>query len=160
MIVAQEVQKTMHHKMGKMVCEWQAFVGGLARGRLVGNHDIAQEHGAREWRRCVAPARPRRRKGQYVGRPVATAPVAIELADCRIVGKHDGKLANGRAINRARRGGLRDGATERRFDADRGFPQHRFHNDVDRRARRRNAARRGDHSWPSRLRKDAVAALS
>ena len=41
-IVAVEMQKTMHRKVGNMVGERLAFVTGLARDGLVGKHDVAR----------------------------------------------------------------------------------------------------------------------
>ena len=83
MIVADEVQKTVHREMCQVMQEDPVFILGLALERLVGNDNIAKQFLALG---CFVR---RSRERQHVCRLVYSAPVAIERGDRRIVGEHD-----------------------------------------------------------------------
>src|ERR1700730_14590588 len=86
-IVSDEVQKTMHRQMGKMMRERLALGTGFASDGLVGQDDVA------EVRRFVRGFFARKR--QYVGGGVDAAPKPVELTDRRIIGQNDSKLRPG-----------------------------------------------------------------
>src|SRR5580704_8084481 len=77
MIVADEVQKTMHDKMGEMMSERLALGTGLPRDGLVGQDDVA------EMRRLVRGLLARKR--QHVGGGVDAAPKPVELTERRTI---------------------------------------------------------------------------
>ncbi len=83
-IVADEMQETVHRKMGDMMSKRLAFGSGLPRDGLVGKDDVA------EMRRLVRGLLARER--QHVGGGVDAAPMPVELADRRIIGQDDSKL--------------------------------------------------------------------
>ena len=83
-IVADEMQESVHRKMGNMMGERLALGAGLPGDSLIGKHDVADE------RRLAAGAL--RRERQHVRGRVDAAPVAVEQADRRIIGQHDSKL--------------------------------------------------------------------
>ena len=87
MIVADEVEKTMHREMGEMMKKNPVLVGAFALERLVGNDDIAEQFSG------DGAGRMRRRKRQHVGRLVDAAPLAIERTNRLIVGQHDTHFA-------------------------------------------------------------------
>ena len=111
-IVADQMQETVHREMAEMMVERLLFLVGLPARRLIGDRDIA-EHA----RRIVGPCRPgrlQRGKRQHVGRLVDAAPVAVQRADAGIVGQHDRKFGVadigvghfGRGLDRAMDHGL------------------------------------------------------
>ena len=66
-IEAEEMQNAVRDEMGEMIGEGLALLRRLARHRLVGEHDIAQEHGpavARRTRRSGRTARSSRCRGR------------------------------------------------------------------------------------------------
>src|SRR3954447_5416539 len=88
-IVADQMQESVHRKMAEMMIERLLFVVGLLARRLVGYCDIA-EHA----RRIVGRARSRRlqrRKRQHVGRLVDAAPIAVQGLNPGIIGQHHRK---------------------------------------------------------------------
>src|SRR4029077_16872225 len=87
-IVADQMQETVHRKMAEMMIERLLFVVGLLARRLIGDGDIA-EH-ARRVVGCPRTRRLRCRKRQHVGRLGDTAPVAVQRLNAGIVGQHDG----------------------------------------------------------------------
>src|SRR6202790_3698517 len=82
-IVADQMQETMHRQMAEMMIERLLFVIGLFSRRFIGNGDVA-EHA----QRIVGAARGGRRQGwkrQHIGRLVDTAPVAVQRANSGVV---------------------------------------------------------------------------
>ena len=86
MIVADQMQETVHRQMAEMMVERLLFVIRLAAGRLVGDGDVA-EH-ARGVVGAGRAGRLQRRKRQHVGRLVDAAPVAVQGANAGVVGQH------------------------------------------------------------------------
>ena len=84
-IVADQMQESMHGKMGDMMGERLALVAGLARDGLVGEHDVAES-----WPLLAAGVLGRKR--QHVRGRIDAAPIPVEQADRRIIGQNDSKL--------------------------------------------------------------------
>ena len=119
-IVADEMQESMHREMREMVREGLALGVRFALRRLVGDHDIAEQ--ARPVAQVGLPLIPGAnrvryssglgRERQHVGRRILAPPIAVERPDRQIIGQHDSNLALdcGR-----RRGRLGDCPAQHRF---------------------------------------------
>jgi hypothetical protein len=83
-IVSQEVQETVHGKVGDMMNEWLAFGARFPRNGFKRQNDVADE-------RRLAPGAARRER-QDVRGGIDPAPGAVEQADSRIIGQYDSKL--------------------------------------------------------------------
>jgi hypothetical protein len=137
-IVAGEMQESMHREVRQMMRERLALGARLAFRRLVGDHDVAEHAG-----RSARAARVTGRKRQHIGRAVLAAPIPVERPDRRIVRQDDGKLAFGRRHGRRSRD---DRAAQQRLSVALSLPQRRLDHDVDARPRlspARDASRAG-----------------
>ena len=94
MIVADEVEKTMHREMGEVMQKNPVFIVAFAGERLVGDDDIAEELRA-DAVRVVAAGNDSTLVGLSMPRHCA-----IERANRRVVGQHDSSLRR-RAVESA-----------------------------------------------------------
>src|SRR6202050_2884283 len=87
MIVADQMQETMHRQMAEMMVERLLLVVGFLADRLIGDRDVA-EHAW--WVAGTSGAgRRQRRERQHVGRLVDTAPGQIQRPDDGVVRQPD-----------------------------------------------------------------------
>jgi len=84
MVVADEMQKSMHQKMSDVIAQRFSCRDGFPRGGLEGDHDIAEERR----RGRIASGR----KGKHIGRFIMSAPFAVELADEGVVAENNTDL--------------------------------------------------------------------
>ena len=91
MIVAGEMQESMHRKMGSMMRKGFILGARFTFRGFVGDHNITEQVGC-----STSPPHFRGAKRQHIGRSVLATPIAIERPDRQIVRQHDRKLANGR----------------------------------------------------------------
>lgn len=101
-VVAQKMQESVDHEMGKMLDKSDAEFSGFAPQRLVREGDVAQQAGDRREGSDLG-------KAQHVGRLVDLSPVAVEDALVGIVGQQDRHFSDARDFRPARLQGLADG---------------------------------------------------
>ncbi len=82
-IVAEEMQKTVHGKMGNMMGKRLVLAAGFTLDGFEGQHDIAEMR----FRTSVF-----RRKRQYVRGLIDAPPIPVKQAYRRIIGQDDSKL--------------------------------------------------------------------
>jgi hypothetical protein len=86
-VIAQQMQESVDHEMGKMSFKRDAHFGRLALQRLAGEGDVADEAGERrEWLDL--------RETQHIGGLVDLPPVAVEDALVGIVGEDERDLTD------------------------------------------------------------------
>lgn len=103
MIIAEDVQESMHNQVGEMVFEALVEIDGLARHGFARHDDIAQK----------APDRRKRldlREGQHIGGAVLAPPFAVEIALLGIVGQDDREFGGAADLRRGPGKGGQNGA--------------------------------------------------
>ena len=109
MIIAEQVERTVHHQVSGMLVDRNAFLFGFRDANAAGQDDVAEHQlGARRSSRLELVTLGHR-KGQDIGRLVLAAPFGVQRMDFLVAGEADRQFHVALALTQVGKGAFGDG---------------------------------------------------